>query len=189
MSLQAFSTFFAILALVAIVGAAGAVAIVLLGRRDPDGAAAGLAADVGRAALPLAWLIAAVATAGSLYYSKVQSFIPCELCWYQRIAIYPFSVILAIAAWRRDAGVRVYAIPVLAIGVVVAVYHAWIQAYPPSSGTSFCTADAPCTARYVWEFGFVSLPFMALAAMVSMIALLAVARPTPRAGLDSGGPE
>ena len=136
--------------------------------------------DVGRIALPLAWIVALVTTSGSLYYSKVQPFIPCELCWYQRICAYPFAVILGIAAWRRDGGIRVYAIPVFAIGVVISAYHTWIQAYPPSNGTSFCTADAPCTTRYVWEFGFVSLPFMALSALVVMIALLLVARPAAR---------
>lgn len=141
-----------------------------------------LGADVRRVALPLAWLIAAVTMLGSLYYSRIQHYIPCELCWYQRICIYPFAVILGIAAWRRDAGVRVYAVPVLAIGAVVAAYHTWVQAYPPADGTSFCTADAPCTLRYVWEFGFVSLPFMALSACCCMIVLLLIARPTPRSG-------
>ena len=105
---------------------------------------------------------------------------PCELCWYQRICIYPFAVILGIAAWRRDAAIRVYAIPIFVIGIVISTYHTWIQAYPPDSGTSFCTADAPCTTRYVWEFGFVSLPFMALSAFVVMTVLLLVARPAPR---------
>ena len=136
--------------------------------------------DVGRIALPLAWIVALVTTSGSLYYSKVYEFVPCELCWYQRICVYPFAVILGIAAWRRDAGIRVYAIPVLAIGMVISAYHTWIQAYPPESGTSFCTADVPCTTRYVWEFGFVSLPFMALSAMVAMTVLLLVARPAAR---------
>ena len=141
-----------------------------------------LGSDVRRVALPLAWLIAAVTMLGSLYYSRIQHYIPCELCWYQRICIYTFAVILGIAAWRRDAGVRVYAVPVLAIGAVVAAYHTWVQAYPPADGTSFCTADAPCTLRYVWEFGFVSLPFMALSACCCMIVLLLIARPTPRSG-------
>jgi len=138
--------------------------------------------DVGRAALPLAWLIATVTTLGSLYYSNVQGYEPCVLCWYQRICIYPWTVVLAIAAWRRDAAVRVYAIPVLAIGAGIAAYHSWVQAYPPESGTAFCTASAPCTTRWVWELGFVSLPFMALSACVAMIALLVVARPAPTPG-------
>ena len=176
------SVFFAVLALLC-----WAVAIALVigtlvrrSRRGRPGRLEPLRDDIGRIALPLAWLVALVTTLGSLYYSKVQYFVPCELCWYQRICVYPFAVILGIAAWRRDAGIRVYAIPVFAIGMVIAAYHTWIQAYPPSDGTSFCTIEAPCTTRYVWEFGFVSLPFMALSAFVVMTALLLVARPVPR---------
>jgi len=127
-------------------------------------------------ALPLAWLVAAVTMAGSLYYSKVQGYVPCELCWYQRIVLYPFAVILAIAAWRRDSSIRVYAIPVLSIGVVISIYHSWIQWFPPSNGTSFCTAATPCTLKYVDEFGFVTLPFMALSAAAVIIALLSISR-------------
>jgi len=178
------SVFFAVLALLC-----WAVAIALVigtlvrrSRRGRPGRLEPLRDDVGRIALPLAWLVALVTTLGSLYYSKVQSYVPCELCWYQRICVYPFAVILGIAAWRRDAGIRVYAIPVFAVGMAIAAYHTWIQAYPPSDGTSFCTIEAPCTTRYVWEFGFVSLPFMALSAFVGMTALLLVARPVPRRG-------
>jgi disulfide bond formation protein DsbB len=183
MSVEAFSSFFALLALLCLLGAAAVLVMALVARgRELPPSVASLWSDVRRAALPLAWVIATVTTVGSLYYSKVQGYPPCELCWYQRIAIYPFSVILGIAAWRRDGGIRIYAVPVLAIGAVIAAYNAWIQAYPPEAGSSFCTADLPCTTRYVWEFGFVSLPFMALSACVFMIVLLAVARPTPRAG-------
>jgi disulfide bond formation protein DsbB len=186
MTVETFSSFFAVLALACWVGAVAVVVLALVARRgEPTGVVGSTWGDVGRAALPLAWVIAVVTTAGSLYYSKVQGYPPCELCWYQRIAIYPFSVILAIAAWRRDGGIRIYAIPVLAIGAVIAAYNHWIQAFPPESGSAFCTADTPCTARYVWEFGFVSLPFMALSACVVMIVLLAVARPTPRSGRPS----
>ncbi len=181
MTVDQVSTFVAVLALACWAGAAIVVVLaVVAARTGLPGTLATTWDDIGRAALPLAWVIAAATTVGSLYYSKVQGYPPCELCWYQRIAIYPFAVILAIAAWRRDAGIRIYAIPVLAIGAVIAAYNHWIQAYPPESGSAFCTADNPCTARYVWEFGFVSLPFMALSACVFMIVLLAVARPTPR---------
>lgn len=184
MSVDTFSVFFALLALVALGGAVCIAVMALVRQRTGAGVLGALWDDVRRAALPLAWFVALVTTLGSLYYSKVEGYLPCELCWYQRIAVYPFAIILAIAAWRRDAGVRVYAVPVLAVGAAIAAYHSWIQAYPPDSGTAFCSADAPCTARYVWEFGFVSLPFMALSACLVMIALLLVARPTPRPGPD-----
>jgi disulfide bond formation protein DsbB len=179
---ETMSVFFAVLALLCWAVAIALVvgALVRRSRRGRPGRLEPLRDDIGRMALPLAWLVAVVTTLGSLYYSKVQEFVPCELCWYQRICIYPFAVILGIAAWRRDASIRVYAIPVFAIGIVISTYHTWIQAFPPADGTSFCTAAAPCTTRYVWEFGFVSLPFMALSALVVMTVLLLVARPAPR---------
>lgn len=181
-SVSTFSLFFATLALLcwAGIGAIGVGALLRRFASQPPAIIGSLREDLGRAALPLAWVIALVTMLGSLYYSRIQHYIPCELCWYQRICIYPFAVILGIAAVRRDAAIRIYAIPVLAVGAVIAAYHSWIQAFPPADGTSFCTADAPCTLRYVWEFGFVSLPFMALSACCCMIVLLLIARPYPR---------
>ena len=176
MTVQSFSFLFASFALLCWVAVAViAITAVVRKVRGPR-ALAEFRDGLGRVALPLAWLVAAVTTAGSLYYSKVQGYVPCELCWYQRIVLYPFSVILAIAAWRRDSSIRIYAIPVLCIGVVISVYHSWIQWFPPSSGTSFCTTDTPCTLKYVDEFGFVTLPFMALSAAAVIIALLSISR-------------
>lgn len=175
MSVESFSFLFGVFALLCWVGVLGVV-VSAVGARSGEGSLVRLRGDLGRVALPLAWIVALVTTAGSLYYSKVQGYVPCELCWYQRIIVYPFSVILGIAAWRRDSSVRIYAIPVLCIGVVIATYHSIIQWWPPSSGTSFCSADAPCTLKYVNEFGFVTLPFMALSAMAVIIALLSISR-------------
>jgi disulfide bond formation protein DsbB len=187
MNVEAFSLFFALLALACWAGSVAIWVGALAWRgwgRSPRLEA--LRDDVGRAALPLAWVVAVVTTLGSLYYSNVQGYEPCTLCWYQRICIYPWSVVLGIAAWRRDAAVRLYAIPVLAVGALIAAYHSWIQAFPPEGGTAFCTLSAPCTERYVWELGFVSLPFMALSACTFMITLLCVARPRTA---SPGGPE
>lgn len=178
MNVQSFSFFYAILALGCWLGTL-VIAIGALVRKfgNPD-AFSEFRAQLGRIALTLAWVIALVTTAGSLYYSKVQGYVPCELCWYQRICLYPWSVILGIAAWRRDASIKVYAIPVLCISVVISAYHSWIQWFPPSTGTSFCSSAAPCTLKYVNEFSFVTLPFMALSAAVFMIALLFASDPS-----------
>jgi hypothetical protein len=174
MTTAAFSLFFALLALAALAGAA-AVGVLALGPRSERGD--GLRYEVGRIGLPVAWVIATVTTLGSLYYSKVVGFPPCELCWYQRIAVYPMVVILGTALVRRDAaGVRPYAIGPCLVGLPVSIYHSWIQWFPPDEGTSFCTLDAPCTAKYVFELGFVTLPFMAGCAFVSIIAFLLATR-------------
>ena len=131
----------------------------------------------GGVAVSVAWVVATVTTLGSLYFSEVADFVPCKLCWYQRICMYPLVLILGVGALRRDRGVRFYVLPLAVVGALIAGYHSWIQAYPPENGTSFCTLDAPCTERYVWEFGFVSLPLMALISFVFIITMMLLARP------------
>lgn len=175
MSTETASVFFAILSLAAVVGAVAVGVVCRLGSRAPAGAMGGWREDVGRASLPLAWVVATVTTLGSLYYSQIAHFVPCQLCWYQRIAMYPLVLLLGIAAWRRDRAVRLYVIAQCAVGAAIAAYHSFIQAFPPDGGSSFCTVEAPCTTRYVWQFGFVSLPFMALTAFVFIIVLMLAA--------------
>jgi disulfide bond formation protein DsbB len=170
MSTATVSLFFALLSLIAWASTLVVAGLALAGPR-----AAAVRHAFGRSALGLAWIVATVATGGSLYYSEVVGYTPCVLCWYQRIAAYPLVVVLGIATLRRDLGIRPYVIAVSAIGAVIAAYHSWIQVYPPDSGSAFCSIDVPCTARHVWELGFVSLPLMALAAFASIIALTAAA--------------
>lgn len=171
MSVDTISLFFNLLALLCWVGIVVIVVGALVRRVTGRDSFAVARWEVGRAALWLAWVVAAVVMAGSLYYSKVKGYVPCELCWYQRICLYPMAVILLIAAWRRDVSIRIYAIPVLVISVAISVYHSWIQWFPQK--TSFCTTDAPCSTTYgVNRIGFVNLPFMALSAAVFIIVLL-----------------
>jgi len=121
----------------------------------------------------LAFGVAATATAGSLYFSEIGHLVPCNLCWYQRIAMYPLALILGIAAWRDDAGVRIYAIPLAGIGAAVATYHVALQRLP---GLPFgaCSLDAPCSAIELERFGFVTIPVMALIGFVSIIVVLSL---------------
>jgi disulfide bond formation protein DsbB len=179
MSTQTASLFFAILALLAWAGSVAVISLLVSAPRTRSGTIVGLREDVGRAAMGMAWVVAIVTTFGSLYYSEVAHFTPCKLCWYQRIAVYPLALLLGIATLRRDRSVRPYVIAQCSVGAVIAAYHSFIQAFPPEGGTSFCTVDAPCTARYVWELGFVSLPFMALSAFVLIAILMLAAAPAP----------
>jgi len=118
------------------------------------------------------WLsfgIAGAAMAASLYYSESAGFIPCLYCWYQRIAMYPLAVILLVAAITRDDRVAKYVIPIAAIGLALSVYHYQLQVFPSQGGA--CSTGVPCTARYVEEFGFISIPFMAGCAFLAVLAL------------------
>ena len=124
------------------------------------------------------WLacgVAAIATVASLYYSEVAQFIPCEMCWFQRIFMYPQVVILFVAALRRDASAWRYAVPLSVIGLLFSLYHYQLELFPDQP--SMCSTTIPCSVRFVEVYGFVSIAFMAGAGFISILALhLAMAR-------------
>lgn len=123
----------------------------------------------------IAFAMATVAMAGSLYYSEVVGFLPCEYCWYQRIAMYPLVPILGIAVVKGDDAVKRYALPLASIGAVIATYHYTIQNFP-NLAMAECALGIPCTAAYVWKYGFVSIPFMALVSFGVIISALLLDR-------------
>jgi disulfide bond formation protein DsbB len=134
-------------------------------------------ANVRRRLTPLAvtgaWSVATLAMAGSLYYSEIAHFPPCTLCWYQRIAMYPLVLILGIAAIRRDTAIRLYAIPLALVGAAISSYHYLLEWFPELD-TGACVVGVPCTTVWFREFGFVSLPFLALVAFLLVITLLLI---------------
>jgi disulfide bond formation protein DsbB len=164
--------FFALLALLA-----GALAVGLVVVRFVP-SAANVVQSVRAVRLWLAWLIAAVSMAGSLYFSESANFPPCKLCWFQRIAMYPLAVVLLIAAVRRDDGIRRYAVPVACIGAAISAYHYLIE-WRPSLSSGSCDVLAPCTVPWFREFGFVSLAFMAFCGFAAIVSLLTLGPPTP----------
>jgi len=173
MSVQTMSLFFALLAIAANAVTIGIVVIALFGKTS---AGAGVRDQVFGAfkglELWMAFAVAATATLGSLYLSDVAHFIPCTLCWYQRIAMYPLAIILLIAAVRRDHGIRIYVATLATIGAGIAFYHRLIQEYPSLEGGTSCDPSAPCTAAWIEEFGFITIPYMALSAFLLILALL-----------------
>lgn len=166
-----------LLAILSLVALALVVALVAVWfARRGSGDVLGLGQLGSRTWLSAATLVAAIAMAGSLYFSEVVHFIPCELCWYQRIAMYPLVLLVGIATARRDLGIRPYAMTLSLIGAVISAYHIVIQRIP-SLSTGSCSVDAPCTAINLEVFGFVTIPFLALSAFLLIAALLLVARP------------
>ena len=122
--------------------------------------------------VPLALLVAAVTTAGSLWLSYGAGFTPCNLCWYQRIAAYPLVPILAVAAFSGDRLVRRYVLPLCGIGAAISVFHILVERFPwLEESDGLCDPNNPCALRWIEEFGFLTIPMMALSAFV-LIALL-----------------
>jgi len=120
----------------------------------------------------LAFVVALVATLGSLYLSEVAHFVPCRLCWYQRIAMYPLSVLLGIAWATRDERVRRYVLPLASIGGCVSIYHILVERFPSLESSRLCDPSNPCSIRWVERFGFVTIPVMALCGFALIVGLL-----------------
>lgn len=130
---------------------------------------------LGRSALWLAFAVALVATSGSLFLSEYSDFIPCRLCWFQRIAMYPLVIVLFGAALRRDVrGAVFYGLPLAAVGSVVAIWHLYIEANPGAESAS-CRIGAPCSTKWIDVFGYFTIPMLALTAFAAIIALLLAA--------------
>jgi len=109
----------------------------------------------------------------SLWYSEVLHFEPCVLCWFGRVMMYPLALILLIAAIKKDKGVWIYALPLSVLGLAFSTYHHLIQVGVVGGG--FCEAmGSDCLKRYVFEFGFVTMPFFGMIIFSFTILLLII---------------
>ena len=125
--------------------------------------------------LYLAWVVATVATLGSLYFSEVLGFVPCELCWWQRIFMYPQALLLGLASYRDDRRIIPYLLPLNAVGGSISAFH-YLQEQVPGLRLPVCGADASCFTPWIDWFGFITIPFMALSAFGLILICLGLAR-------------
>ncbi len=120
--------------------------------------------------MQIIFAISGVALLGSLAYSNIVGFPPCELCWIQRIFIYP-QVLLAFIAMLRKEKIVVYLLPMSVIGAVVALYHSYIQWGGGISIAPCVAVGGECSKVFVSEFGYITIPFMSLAVFAYLIAV------------------
>ncbi|MBU9673373.1 disulfide bond formation protein B [Planococcus sp. CP5-4] len=121
-----------------------------------------------------AWFVSLAATLGSLYFSEIKEFIPCELCWYQRIAMYPLVSILGIATFRNDVKAFIYVLPLSLIGGTISILHYLEQKVPGFGGFKPCVNGVPCSSEYINWLGFVTIPFLALVAFTLIAAAMII---------------
>lgn len=114
----------------------------------------------------IAWATSVIAMFGSLYFSEIRQYEPCELCWYQRILMYPFVVILAIATVKKDYRISLYTMILSIIGAGISLYHYGIQKVSVLANMAPACGRVPCTGAYINWFGFVTIPFLALVAFI-----------------------
>lgn len=124
-------------------------------------------------ALYIAFLQAWAALLGSLYFSEIRKDVPCLLCWYQRILMYPLAAIFPVAILRKDKNVAYYVLPLSIIGVIIAAYQYMLQMTTLSQVTPInCDALGSCSAIQEIFFGFITIPFMSLAAFSTITFLM-----------------
>lgn len=124
--------------------------------------------------LLLAFIVSILSVASSLFYSNIAGFPPCDLCWFQRIFIYPLVIILLVALIKKDRNVIRYALAVVVPGFFISLYHNYIY-YAKNGLTANCVfggSQVSCVKRYVFEFGYVTIPLMALTAFALVIVFL-----------------
>lgn len=120
---------------------------------------------------PLALLVAVTATLGSLYYSEIRHFLPCTLCWYQRILMYPLVIIILVGIVERDRFLPAFVLPFSIIGMFVSGYHYLVE-WGVTESPAACSVTIPCSYRWVNYFGFISIPLMAFTAFVLITILM-----------------
>lgn len=118
------------------------------------------------------FVVASAATFGSLFFSEVMEFIPCSMCWYQRIFMYPLVIIFLISLLYPDEKLVKYAAPLAAIGFMFAFYHNLLMFKIIPESAVPCVQGVPCSTEYIDWFGFVTIPLLSLAAYSLILVLL-----------------
>lgn len=141
--------------------------LVLLIKND---LARNIGAWLGKHAIALSFFVSAGAVLWSLFYSNILGFSPCVLCWWQRVFLYPISLITAIGLYKKDEGVMKYVVVLATLSGIIALY----QAYANFGGASIlpCTAQGgECSRIYVMAFGYITIPVMSLTVSLYLIIL------------------
>lgn len=126
-----------------------------------------------RNSLYIALLAAWIAMCGSLYFSEVAGYVPCKLCWYQRILMYPLTLVIGIGLIRRDQALPLLVLPFSVIGMGVALYHYLLEKTDLFINSTTCDVGAPCTVAWINWLGFITIPFLALIAFM-IITLMSI---------------
>lgn len=124
----------------------------------------------------LVFLLSFLSSVFPLVYSEIIGYLPCYLCWWQRIFMFPLVFMFGVALWGRDRRVVTYAIPLVSVGFLISIYQNFFYYFGDSSNLLCDPSGVSCYQRLVSEFGgYISIPMLALTAFFALLTLLAVA--------------
>lgn len=121
--------------------------------------------------MQLIFLVSLIATLGSLYFSEIRLYLPCEMCWYQRIIMYPIVLISFIGLIRNDLNSRIYLRAFSGIGILTSAYHYSLQKFSFIADSQPACTGVDCTVQYINWFGFITIPFLALIAFILIFTM------------------
>lgn len=124
----------------------------------------------------LAWLVAASSTLGALFFSEVMKLPPCELCWWQRIFMFPLVLILPLGLFPFDPKVVRYVLPLALVGWAFALFHWLLVLGVIPEDIRPCTKGVPCSEVLFEWLGFINIPLLSVLAFSAIVALLALTR-------------
>lgn len=128
-----------------------------------------------------AWAIVLAGFGGSLYFSEIRHFPPCDLCWYQRILLYPLVLLIPIGILRHDRNLPYYVMPLTLIGAVIALYQHLLQVNIIHQSIIPCTTGVPCGTPEILWFGVITIPLLSFIAFyiitISMYLVLKTKEP------------
>lgn len=120
--------------------------------------------------MKIIFTVSLLATLGSLFYSKIMGYEPCELCWYQRILMYPLVIISGFSIKKHFYEIKKIILSMSIIGALIAAYQYITQI---TAVSSFCAIGATdCSTKLIFKFGYISIPLMAFTAFIIIIYLI-----------------
>lgn len=126
--------------------------------------------------LVLSFLLALMASVFPLVYSEVVGFLPCYLCWWQRIFMFPLVLFFGIAFWNKDRKIIQYVLPMVFVGFLISIYQNFYYYFGETSSLPCDASGVSCYQRLVSVFGgYISIPMLALTVFLALLSLLAVA--------------
>lgn len=123
-----------------------------------------------------AWVIALGSTLSVLFIGEIMGQTPCVLCWYQRAFMFPLAVILAVACYRTDGAVWRYALPLAAIGAVIAIWHTLVFTGVAPTALEPCGAGPSCSSENMTILGGIPLPLLSVGAFGAIVVLMLLVR-------------
>ena len=119
----------------------------------------------------IAFCLAVIATAGSLFFSEVMKLPPCILCWYQRIFMYPLIFVFAVGLFRKSKDTFIHAAVLSGTGLLIAIYHNLLYYKLIPESITPCTTGVSCTSKQIEWLGFITIPFLSLTAFTILISI------------------